>query len=123
MFDEARHARSATVEINDILANDEIDGSACDVLLFKDPQTDSEIPYSTDAELFRRNLMEAGYGDIASILHRYRTRGATAFAYADKGGMLVATSMGGWSKYLVVSRAYRGGKRSSGLDHWAQYFR
>lgn len=53
------------------------------------------MAYTKAAELFRKALTEAGYGEIATGLHSLRAGGATAYANADEGGMLVATAMGG----------------------------
>lgn len=102
VLDEDPHALSAAAAIKMMLANDPTDGDKEHVPLLRDTDTGGELAYAKAATLFKRKLTEAGYPELATGLHSLRTGGATAYANDDEGGMLVATSMGGWS-----STAYR----------------
>lgn len=95
-------ALSAAAAIREMLRNDPTRGNPEKVPLFRDPETKAELTYTKAYDLFKKALTDAGYAEMATGLHSLRAGGATAYANAEEGGMLVATAMGGWS-----SNAYR----------------
>lgn len=54
-------------------------------------------------------MRAAGFAELAMGLHSLKEGGATAYAAAEKGGLLIPTAMGGWSsesyrRYIWVSQ-------------------
>lgn len=97
VLDELPRALSAAAAIRAMLAEDLTSDEDEQTPLFRDTETGQELTYAKAADLLKRKLTEAGFSVLAKGLHSLRMGGATVYANADEGGMLVATTIGGWS--------------------------